>query len=81
MQPGGNEYTTELVNSHQVLAGLTVPSTPQNDEELELGLIFISNSGMTVFIAKEMLELICEDLTEISAKSTGSSNSLGGVKY
>jgi hypothetical protein len=81
MQPGSNEYTHEVVSSHKILAELTAPSTPQNDEELERGLIFISNSGMSIFIAKEIMELICEDDTEISARSKGSSNSLGGVKY
>jgi hypothetical protein len=36
---------------------------------------------MTVFFVTEMLEVICEDLAELSARSQGSSNSLGSVRY
>lgn len=59
MQIGGNQYTLGAVGSQEDYADLTVLSTPQHDDQIEISLIF-TNSGITRQFAEEIFEVLVE---------------------
>ncbi|KAH6670809.1 nonribosomal peptide synthase [Halenospora varia] len=67
---GQNEYTLGAVGSQEDFAGLTILSTPQDNDEIEISLTFTSNSGITLSFATEIFEVLCETAVTFS-KSPG----------
>jgi aryl carrier-like protein len=61
---GGNEYTLGAIGSQEDFADLTVLSTPQSGDEIEISLIFTSNSGITTSFAEAMFESLCQASVE-----------------
>ncbi|KUJ23668.1 condensation-domain-containing protein [Mollisia scopiformis] len=60
IQLGDNEYTLGAIGSQEDFADLTVLSTPQEGNQIEISLIFTSNSGITLPFAEAMFEALCE---------------------
>jgi aryl carrier-like protein len=65
-QLGRNDYTLGAVGSQEDFADLTVLSTPQEDDDIEISLTFTSNSGITSSFASEMFEALCETAIDFS---------------
>ncbi|RDL40219.1 uncharacterized protein BP5553_00198 [Venustampulla echinocandica] len=60
MELAGNEYTLGAIGSQEDLADLTVLSTPQGDDSIEISLVFTSNTGVTLALANQLFESLCE---------------------
>jgi aryl carrier-like protein len=58
MQIGRNDYTLGAVGSQEDFADLTILSTPQHDDLIEISLIFTSNSGLTRSYVEEIFEAL-----------------------
>jgi len=63
---GKNEYTLGAIGSQEDFADITVLSTPQGDEKIEISLIFSNNSGITQAFAEEMFDVLCSTSTDFS---------------
>jgi hypothetical protein len=70
MKLGNNQYTIGAVGSQEDFADLTVLSTPQGNDEIELSLVFTSNSGINRAFADEVFEMLCSVSTEFSLNPT-----------
>lgn len=68
IQIGRNAYTLGAVGSQEDFADLTVLSTPQEDNQIEISLIFTSSSGITFSFAEEMFEAIVNTSLEFSTQ-------------
>ncbi|KAF4633014.1 hypothetical protein G7Y89_g5108 [Cudoniella acicularis] len=66
IQVGQNEYTLGAVGSQEDFADLTVLSTPQDNDEIEISLTFTWNSGVTRSFASEMFQALCETSVDFS---------------
>jgi len=66
IQIGGTAYTLGAVGSQEDFADLTVLSTPQPDDQIEISLIFTSSSGITLSFAEEMFEALVDTAMEFS---------------
>jgi aryl carrier-like protein len=66
IQIGGNDYTLGAVGSQEDFADLTVLSTPQHDDQIEISLIFTSTSGITRSFAEEIFEALVETSVNFS---------------
>ena len=67
---GDNDYTLGAVGSQEDFADLTVLSTPQGGYEIEISLIFTSNSGITRSFADMVFDKLCETSASFSADPT-----------
>ncbi|KAH7407957.1 nonribosomal peptide synthase [Cadophora sp. MPI-SDFR-AT-0126] len=66
---GDIRYTLGAVGSQEDFADLTIFSTPQNDDEIEISLIFTKNSGVTHTFAESMFEVLCETSVTFSTNT------------
>ena len=66
MELGGNQYTIGAVGSQEDFADLTVLSTPQDNDQIELNLIFTSNSGIDRAFADEAFDMLCSISSQFS---------------
>jgi len=66
LQLGKNEYNLGAIGSQEDFADITVLSTPQGDDKIEISLIFTNDSGITRPFAEEMFEALCTTSTEFS---------------
>jgi len=66
MQIDGNDYTLGAVGFQECFADLTVLSTPQHDDLIEISLIFTSNSGLTRSYVEEIFEALVDTLIRFS---------------
>jgi hypothetical protein len=66
LQLGKNEYTLGAIGSQEDFADITVLSTPQGNDKIEISLIFTNNSGITRTFAEEMFDVLCTTATEFS---------------
>ena len=71
IQISGNSYTLGAVGSQEDFADLTVLSTPQEDDRIEISLIFTSSSGLTLSFAEEMFEALVETSIQFSRHPSG----------
>ncbi|PVH81870.1 nonribosomal peptide synthase [Cadophora sp. DSE1049] len=69
VQLGDSQYSLGAVGSQEDFADLTVFSTPLNDDEIEISLIFTKNSGVTHAFAESMFEVLCETSVTFSSNS------------
>jgi aryl carrier-like protein len=60
IQLGRNDYTLGAVGSQEDFADLTVLSTPQENDDIEISLTYTSTSGITDSFASEMFEALCK---------------------
>lgn len=67
MQLGGNEYVLGAVGSQEDFADITILSTPQEDNGIEVCLIFTPSSGITLPFAETLFESLCETITAFSS--------------
>ena len=63
LQLGKNEYNLGALGSQEDFADLTVLSTPQGDDKIEISLIFTEGSGIESTFAEELFEALCETST------------------
>jgi aryl carrier-like protein len=70
IQIGRNAYTLGAVGSQEDFADLTVLSTPQNDGQIEISLIFTSSSGISQLFAEEIFEALVETAVTFSTSPT-----------
>lgn len=70
IQIGGTAYTLGAVGSQEGFADLTVLSTPQPNDQIEISLIFTSSSGITLSFAEEMFEALIDTSIEFSMTTT-----------
>jgi hypothetical protein len=66
MQIDGNDYTLGAFGFQEGFADLTVLSTPQHDDLIEISLIFTSNSGLTRSYVEEIFEALVDTLIRFS---------------
>jgi len=66
LQLGKNEYTLGAIGSQEDFADITVLSTPQGDEKIEISLIFSNDSGISQSFAEEMFDVLCSTSTDFS---------------
>ncbi|TVY85159.1 Nonribosomal peptide synthetase [Lachnellula suecica] len=64
---GGNEYTLGAIGSQEDFADITILSTPQEDEGIEVCLIFTENSGVTLPFAEKLFESLCDNILTFSS--------------
>jgi aryl carrier-like protein len=67
MQLGGNEYVLGAVGSQEDFADITVLSTPQEEDGIEICLIFTANSGITLPFAAKLFEALCDTVVLFSS--------------
>jgi hypothetical protein len=70
IQIGGTAYTLGAVGSQEDFSDLTVLSTPQPDDQVEISLIFTSSSGITLSFAEEMFEALVDTSIEFPMNAT-----------
>ncbi|KAH8602265.1 nonribosomal peptide synthase [Bisporella sp. PMI_857] len=56
---GKTEYVLGAIGSQEDFADITILSTPQDDEKIEISLIFTENSGAPAAIAEKLFEQLC----------------------
>jgi aryl carrier-like protein len=66
MKLGGNEYTLGAVGSQEDFADITILSTPQDDDNIEICLIFTIHSGITISFAESLFESLCDTIVSFS---------------
>lgn len=59
LQLGKNDYTVGAIGSQEDFADITVLSTPQGGDKVEISLIFANDSGITRVFAEEIFEALC----------------------
>jgi len=67
MQLGRNEYTLGAVGSQEDFADITILSTPQENDGIEVCLIFTANSGVTLPFAEKLFESLCDTVVSFSS--------------
>ena len=56
---GKNSYTLGAIGSQEDFADITILSTPQEDDSIEISLIFTKSFGITIEFAEELFEELC----------------------
>lgn len=60
---GKNEYTLGAIGSQEDFADITILSTPQIDDNVELSLIYTTSSGVPPELASKLFESLCTTST------------------
>jgi len=63
---GKIDYTLGALGSQEDFADITILSTPQEDDSIEINLIFTENSGITTEFAEDLFEELCNTSTAFS---------------
>jgi hypothetical protein len=71
MQLGRNEYILGAVGSQEDFADITILSTPQENDGIEISLIFTANSGVTLPFAEKLFESLCDTVVSFSSDPEG----------
>ncbi|TVY94268.1 Nonribosomal peptide synthetase [Lachnellula willkommii] len=72
LQLGSNEYVLGAVGSQEDFADITILSTPQEDDGIEICLIFTETSGITLPFAEKLFESLCDTVISFSSSPRAS---------